>query len=71
MSQQHRQAVTKAAVLRRLRDAELDRLPDRRGRRGRRHRYLGLMMALALGTVTALRSLRRSVSPCTTPFPDR
>ena len=58
MRQQNRQAVTKAAVLRRLRDAELERLPDRRGHRGRRHPYLGLMMALALGAVAALRSLR-------------
>ncbi len=58
MRQQNRQAVTKDAVLRRLRDAELERLPDRRGHRGRRHPYLGLMMALALGAVAALRSLR-------------
>jgi predicted transposase YbfD/YdcC len=58
MRQQNRQAVTKAAVLRRLGDAELDRLPDRRDRRGRRHPYLGLVMALALGAVAALRSLR-------------
>jgi len=58
LRQPNRQAVTKTAVLRRLRDAELERLPDRRGRRGRRHPYLGLIMALALGAVTALRSLR-------------
>lgn len=58
MRQQNRQAVTKAAVLRRLRDAELERLPDRRGRRGRRHAYLGLVTALALGAVAARRSLR-------------
>ena len=58
MRQQNRQAVTKTALFRRLEDAELDRLPDRRDRRGRRHRYLGLMMALALGVVTARRSLR-------------
>lgn len=65
MRQQNRQAVTKAAVLRRLGDAELERLPDRRDRRGRRHRYLGLVMALALGVVTARRSLR-SVEALTT-----
>jgi len=58
MRQLNRQAVTKSAVLRRLGDAELDRLPDRRDRRGRRHPYLGLMMALALGAVAALRTLR-------------
>jgi hypothetical protein len=58
MRQQNRQAVTKTALLSRLRDAELDRLPDRRGRRGRRHAHIGLVMALALGAVAALRSLR-------------
>jgi len=58
LRQQKRQALTKKAVLCRFRDAELERLPDRRGRRGRRHRYFGLVMALALGAVTTLRSLR-------------
>jgi hypothetical protein len=58
MRQQERQAVTKTAILRRLSDAELETLPDRRGRRGRRYPYLGLLLALALGAVAALRSLR-------------
>ena len=58
MRQQNRQAVTKTAVLRRLSDAELEQLPDRRDRRGRRYPYLGLVMALALGAVAAVRSLR-------------
>ena len=58
LRQQNRQAITKRAVLRRLRDAVLEQLPDRRGSRGRRHPYLGLVMALALGAVAALRSLR-------------
>ena len=58
LRQQNRQPATKDAVLRRLRDAELEQLPDRRGRRGRRYPYLGLVMALALGAVAALRSLR-------------
>jgi predicted transposase YbfD/YdcC len=58
MRQQNRQAVTKKAVLRRLSDAQLQLLPDRRGRRGRRYPYLGLVLALTLGAVAALRSLR-------------
>ena len=56
--QVNRRAATKKAVFRRLRDAELSRLPDRRDRRGRRHSYLGLVYALMLGCVSALRSLR-------------
>jgi predicted transposase YbfD/YdcC len=56
--QVNRRAATKKAVFRRLRDAELSRLPDRRDRRGRRHPYLGLVYALMLGCVSALRSLR-------------
>ena len=58
MRQQNRQAATKKAVLRRLGDAELDRLTDPRDRRGRRYPFLGLVMALALGAVSTARSLR-------------
>lgn len=59
MGQQvNRKAVTKKAVFRRLRDAELSRLSDRRDRRGRRYRHLGLVYALMLGCMSALRSLR-------------
>lgn len=56
--QENRQPVTKVAVLRRLRDAELHRIEDERGRRGRRFEHLGLLMALALGCSAALPSLR-------------
>jgi hypothetical protein len=58
MGQANRQPVTKVAVLRRLRDAGLDQLPDRRALRGRRFEQVGLMMALALGCAAALPSLR-------------
>lgn len=58
MGQQNRQPVTKVAVLRRLRDAELEHLTDDRGRRGRRFQHMGLLMALALGCAGALPSLR-------------
>ena len=69
MRQQNRQPVTKVAVLRRVRDAELWRLPDLRGRRGRRFEHMGLLMALALGCAAALPSLRavETMSACLAP----
>lgn len=58
MRQQNRQPATKVGVLRRLRDAGLDRLTDHRSRRGRRYPHQALLLALTLGCVAALRSLR-------------
>ncbi len=58
MRQQNRQPATKVGILRRLRDAKLDRLTDHRSRRGRRYPHQALVFALALGCVAALRSLR-------------
>ena len=58
MRQQNRQPATKAGIMRRLADAELCRLPDRRGRRGRRIQFIGLVYGLMLGVVSAARSLR-------------
>jgi predicted transposase YbfD/YdcC len=58
MRQQNRQPATKVGVLRRLRDAGLERLTDHRSRRGRRYAHQALVFALALGCVAALRSLR-------------
>ncbi len=58
MRQLNREAVTKTGILRRLRDADLERLPDERSRRGRRYPYVSLVTALALGCVSGLRSLR-------------
>ena len=59
MRQQNRRAVTKKGVLRRLRDVGVDSLTDHRKRRGRRYRHHALVMALMLGMVAALRSLRQ------------
>lgn len=59
MRQMNRQPATKKGVIRRLRDAQLDRLTDKRDRRGRRYPHRALTFALALGCVCALRSLRQ------------
>ena len=59
MRQLNRRSATKKGVLRRLRDVGLEGLTDRRQRRGRRYRHRALVMALMLGMVAALRSLRQ------------
>ena len=59
MRQQNRRAATKKGLLRRLRGVGLDVLTDHRQRRGRRYRHRAIVMALMLGMVAALRSLRR------------
>lgn len=53
-----RNAVTKKGVLRRIRDAELSQVTDRRDERGKRHPQLALTHALLLGVVVGCRSLR-------------
>jgi predicted transposase YbfD/YdcC len=58
LRQQNRQPATKAGVLRRLADARLGSLPDRRGRQGRRIQYAALLNGLMLGAVSAARALR-------------
>ena len=58
MRQQNRQPVTQKSVFRRLRDAQLDRLSDKRSRRGRRYPYLALIHGLMIGCLSAARSLR-------------
>jgi predicted transposase YbfD/YdcC len=71
MRQQSRQAVTKTAVLRRLRDAELERLSDRRGHRGRRYPYLGLYpeeMRGALNRQVKAEHRRGNLVPTRLPF---
>lgn len=59
MRQLNRRAVTSKAIFRRLGDARLDLLTDRRDRRGRRYPHIALVYALALGCVAASRSLRQ------------
>lgn len=58
MSQSNRQAVTKTAIMRRLQDAGVDRMPDWRGQQGRRIEHRALMFALGLAVVAAVRTLR-------------
>jgi predicted transposase YbfD/YdcC len=58
MRQANRQPATKIGVIRRLQDARLDRLTDRRSARGRRYPHEVLVLGLALGCVAAVRSLR-------------
>ena len=58
MRQVNRQAATIKAIFRRLGDARLDLLTDRRDRRGRRYPHLALVSALALGCIAASPSLR-------------
>lgn len=58
MRQQNRQPATKAGILRRLADAGVTSLPDRRGRQGRRIQYTALVNGLMLGAVSAARALR-------------
>ena len=58
MRQQNRQPVTRKSVFRRLRDARLDRLSDKRSRRGRRYTHLALIHGLMIGLLSAARSLR-------------
>ena len=59
MGQLNRRAATKKGVLRRLRDVDLGQLTDHRKLRGRRYRHRAFVMALMLGMVAALRSLRQ------------
>ena len=58
MSQPNRQAVTKTAIMRRLEDAGVHRMPDWRKPQGRRIDHRALMFALALSVVAAVRTLR-------------
>lgn len=58
MSQSNRQAVTKTAIMRRLEDAGVHRMPDWRGQQGRRIEHRALMFALALAVVAAVSTLR-------------
>lgn len=55
---QNRKAITQTAVVRRIQDSALAQLPERRDRRGRRHRFGSLLTALMLGMMTASGSLR-------------
>ena len=59
MRQQNRRMTTKKGVMRRLLDVGLEHLTDHRQRRGRRYRHRTLVMALMLGMLAALRSLRQ------------
>ena len=59
MSQVNRQAISKKAIIRRLRDAKLGQINDVRQKRGRRYEFETLINTLALGTVAALPSLRK------------
>ena len=58
MRQSNRNAVTWTALVRRLEDAGITTLPDTRDPRGQRIAHPALMYALALGMVSAARSLR-------------
>jgi hypothetical protein len=58
LRQQNQQPVTQKSVFRRLRDARLDRLSDKRSQRGRRYPYLALIHGLMIGCLSAARSLR-------------
>jgi hypothetical protein len=58
MSQSNRQAVTKTAIMRRLEDAGVHRMPDWRKPQGKRIAHRALMFALALAAVSAVRTLR-------------
>lgn len=58
MSQPNRQAVTKTAIMRRLEDAGVHRMPDWRKPQGKRIEHRALMFALSLAVVAATRTLR-------------
>lgn len=58
MSQHNRQAVTKTAIMRRLEDAGVHRMPDWRKPQGKRIEHRALMFALTLAVVAAVRTLR-------------
>lgn len=58
MSQHNRQAVTKTAIMRRLEDAGVHRMPDWRKPQGKRIEHRALMFALSLAVVAATRTLR-------------
>ncbi len=58
MKQSSRQAATLPAVMRRFRDAEPDRLTDKRGRQGRLYEHTSLVSCLLCGLVSGCRSLR-------------
>lgn len=56
--QQSRNAISHAGIARRLDDARLQALPDRREARGKRIPHAALVYALAIGMLAAARSLR-------------
>lgn len=61
MSQQrNRNAVTQTAVMRRLEDAGVERMPDWRKPQGKRIPHKALMFALTLAMVGAMRTLREA-----------